>query len=59
MKVTLLVTNALIRICEIYDIMDIILPYQEVILEAAIRGIDEAECARITELNARRVFGIE
>ena len=26
---------------------------------AAIRGIDEAECARITELNARRVFGIE
>ena len=32
--------NALIRICEVYDIMDIILPYQEVILEAAIRGID-------------------
>lgn len=32
--------NALIRICESYDIMDIILPYQEVVLEAAIRGID-------------------
>lgn len=26
---------------------------------AAIRGIDEEECARITELNARRVFGLE
>ena len=39
--------NALIRICEIYDIMDIILPYQEVILEAAIRGIDRGDAVDV------------
>lgn len=39
--------NALIRICEIYDIMDIILPYQEVILEAAIKGIDREKAENV------------
>ena len=39
--------NALIRICEGYDIMDIILPYQELILEASIRGIDREEAENV------------
>lgn len=39
--------NALIKICEVYDIMDIILPYQEVILEAAIRGIERENAADV------------